>query len=795
MAISYRTGSTATTGGSTATSLNLTLPATLAAGDKVIITASAVVLSANQPSLTATSTATAPTALTVPGATGGTESGAGENTGTWTLTAGSSDAGATVTITPKVGGSAVSAFISAACAAYPGANLPVDVADAAFGGANTASVTCPSKTTTVTGDWAVYILGGAAEGASAITMPAGSTTRQNETPSSRVVSVICDSNGSAGSAGASIGGGTFITDSASSSIMTAFTIGLPPVSAAGPSIATSALTGGVQNVAYKRWLIATAGTAPYTWSITSGTLPAGLTLNSNGTISGTPTGTGTSSFTVQVSDAASLTAQSSLSITVISAPLSPALGSTDANGVQTWNFTSSAYAGGSTIRVLAPSSPSGSWPHGFLFTLPVSAGADSTTFGNGLDTVRLAGLHNTYNLTVVEVDSNAEWFADNNNGADLLETFMLQLAAWAAAQFGTGAEKNYLAGLSRSGIGGQAMFFHWPNIWQAVASWDYPAAMTAYDGTDPHGTVGGSPAASYGYADNFTANYQLSAANLAKWSAGQNFGTVKRVWIGGYFTFQLDVADGDAALTAAGILHDYAAVAVNEHNWSPTPAWIGTALASILEPKPASASRAVTAGITAAARASLTAGTTRPVTAGRAAHAVPVRPRGAASTFAATMSASATAVRHRSASRATAAAVTAAGGHSAATHSGGTRPAVAVAISAVATAIRRRISGRAVGAGIAASAGVARHRSASLAVTAAPTAAGAVPGGPRSAARPITATVTAETAHATSRAAAAPLTATIRASVIRTAAAATAGPGSARAGQMTVPRAVAGQWN
>src|SRR5208337_4831209 len=46
----------------------------------------------------------------------------------------------------------------------------------------------------------------------------------------------------------------------------------------------------------------TGGTAPYTFSIGSGTLPAGLTLNtSTGAITGTPTASG--SFTVQVTDA------------------------------------------------------------------------------------------------------------------------------------------------------------------------------------------------------------------------------------------------------------------------------------------------------------------------------------------------------------------------------------------------------------------------------------------------------------------------------------------------------------
>lgn len=45
------------------------------------------------------------------------------------------------------------------------------------------------------------------------------------------------------------------------------------------------------------------GTAPYTWSIKSGTLPSGLSLSPfGGQITGTPTAEGTASFTVQVTD-------------------------------------------------------------------------------------------------------------------------------------------------------------------------------------------------------------------------------------------------------------------------------------------------------------------------------------------------------------------------------------------------------------------------------------------------------------------------------------------------------------
>jgi hypothetical protein len=85
-------------------------------------------------------------------------------------------------------------------------------------------------------------------------------------------------------------------------------------------ISSSSLGGGTIGTAYSGTLQATGGTIPYAWSITSGSLPAGLTLAaSTGVISGTPTASGSASFTVKVTDAASNTASKALSIAVVAA--------------------------------------------------------------------------------------------------------------------------------------------------------------------------------------------------------------------------------------------------------------------------------------------------------------------------------------------------------------------------------------------------------------------------------------------------------------------------------------------
>src|SRR3989344_2134587 len=71
-------------------------------------------------------------------------------------------------------------------------------------------------------------------------------------------------------------------------------------------ITTSSLSDARQDFDYSQTIQAIGGTAPYTWSISSGTLPAGLTGNpSSGEISGKPTTVGNYTFTVTVEDSSS----------------------------------------------------------------------------------------------------------------------------------------------------------------------------------------------------------------------------------------------------------------------------------------------------------------------------------------------------------------------------------------------------------------------------------------------------------------------------------------------------------
>jgi hypothetical protein len=68
------------------------------------------------------------------------------------------------------------------------------------------------------------------------------------------------------------------------------------------AVTTGAVSDGAKSKPYTAVLNASGGLKPYNWAIKTGTLPSGLTLNTDGTITGTPNAKITSNFTAEVTD-------------------------------------------------------------------------------------------------------------------------------------------------------------------------------------------------------------------------------------------------------------------------------------------------------------------------------------------------------------------------------------------------------------------------------------------------------------------------------------------------------------
>ena len=157
---------------------------------------------------------------------------------------------------------------------------------------------------------------------------AGQVIGQTFTPSGCATSTCSISAGSLTGSGLSLGGsqncvlsGTAVAGTYNFTI--SYDTASNPITLsvnAAPSITTSSpLPGGVVGVPYSQTLAASGGTAPLTWTVTSGSTPAGMNLSSGGVLSGTPTTAALYSFVATVTDANSVSANKTFSITISAA--------------------------------------------------------------------------------------------------------------------------------------------------------------------------------------------------------------------------------------------------------------------------------------------------------------------------------------------------------------------------------------------------------------------------------------------------------------------------------------------
>ncbi len=95
------------------------------------------------------------------------------------------------------------------------------------------------------------------------------------------------------------------------------------------AVVTSDLSDGNLQIPYTIGFAGFGGVLPYTWTLSSGTLPPGLVLNANtGFLDGVPTQTGSFSFTILVSDKATPSAQTAtanFTLDIVPIPVSPTL--------------------------------------------------------------------------------------------------------------------------------------------------------------------------------------------------------------------------------------------------------------------------------------------------------------------------------------------------------------------------------------------------------------------------------------------------------------------------------------
>jgi hypothetical protein len=254
------------------------------------------------------------------------------------------------------------------------------------------------------------------------------------------------------------------------------TVNPPPL-----AITTTALAPGIVGTPYSQNLGAAGGSGGYTWT-NSGALPGGLSLNSSGTISGTPNTPGSTTFTAIVTDSGGRTASKPLTIVISPAPVS-ILTSTLSAGTVGVTYTQTLTAGGGSGGYVWTLS-GGSLPGGL--SLSQSGVITGTPTGFGLS-----------NFTVTATDSGGR--STSKALAINIDPAPLTVATSSLAPGTVGVA--YSQTLTASGGTGG-------NTWKITAG-ALPAGLTLGSGGD----ITGTPTAS-GTA-NFTATVTDGAGHTA----------------------------------------------------------------------------------------------------------------------------------------------------------------------------------------------------------------------------------------------------------------------------------------
>src|SRR5579885_941163 len=258
-------------------------------------------------------------------------------------------------------------------------------------------------------------------------------------------------------------------------------------------ILTTAIPNGTAGAPYSATLAADKGTPPYAWSVSSGALPPGLSLNAaSGAITGKPASAGSFGFTVKVTD--STTPPQSVTA-VLSATISPALTITTANLPD--GTAGKPYSAGLSAQQGKPpyswSISSGALPPGLSLNAASGTIAGTPTSGGH------------FGFTVQVADSSTP---------PLGATANLGITIGGALVITTTSLPNGTAGAAYSaGVGAQYGVL--PYTW-SVSSGSLPPGLSLHSTT---GAISGTPNAAGGYS--FTV--KVSDSSTPPLSVTQNF--------------------------------------------------------------------------------------------------------------------------------------------------------------------------------------------------------------------------------------------------------------------------------
>ncbi|WP_052313401.1 beta strand repeat-containing protein [Terriglobus roseus] len=299
---------------------------------------------------------------------------------TGTLPAGLSlGAGCAVSGTPTATGTSpltVRATDSSNPALSTTGNVSITIAASGLG---ITSVNLPSGTVGTVYSAPLPITGG--------TMPYTCTVTGGTLPAGLTLGANCTVTGTPTTAGTSTP--TITIKDASNPQQTITPVISITINPVGLALSSGTLPNGTVGTVYSAILPVTGGTSPYTCTLASGTLPAGLTLGTNCTVSGTPTTAGTSTPTITVHDSSSPQQTITPTVSITIAP--PALGvssSTLPSGTVGITYTQ-------TIPVTGGTGPytctlaSGTLPAGLTLGANCSVSGTPTTAGTSTPVISI----------------------------------------------------------------------------------------------------------------------------------------------------------------------------------------------------------------------------------------------------------------------------------------------------------------------------------------------------------------------------------------------------------------------